>query len=100
MKLLNLLKRLLDRTPTIPPGLTNGGIYEVKGYGKFIARPLEHSPGWVLNTQKIHKDEVEKTVLVIMRFGQRIMQVDEKGMPSILTLLTLNDIKLVAPPKP
>lgn len=98
MQIWNLLKRLLGNS-TIPSGLTNGGIYEVKDYGNLIARPLEHRLDWVLNVQKVQEDEVEKTVLVVMRLGQRIMHVDMNGMPSIPTTLTLRDIKLAASPK-
>jgi len=99
MQFWNLLKGLLGVKESVAQtGFTEDGIYEVKGYGKLIARPLTDSVGWRLNTLKVQADESEKTVLVVMRFGHRIMQVDARGWPVIPTTLTLHNIKQVTTP--
>ena len=98
---MNLLKRIFGKKEaaaalTLDPGFTEGAIYELKGYGRLVARALENRSGWVLYTVKTHERDTEKPAFLITRFEPSIMHLDEKGGPVCPANIALKEIRLVA----
>ena len=98
---MNLLKRVFGKKEaaealTLDPGFTEGAIYEIKGYGRLVARALENHSGWVLLTVKTNESDTEKPAFLVTRFEPSILHLEETGGPVCPANLTLKEISLVA----